>query len=141
MITLMILTALFMAGGVYLGASVVFLAVMIVFKLAWFGVRLVFSLGFFAVICAFIALIVLVHLIPVLIVGAGIAALAVLGVGIIAKIFGGGRRPAQSYANDYRGATRPGSSIREATLQRLDATLRRMERRADDLESELGRYH
>lgn len=135
---LLIIGLLVFSGALFLGASIFFTVVLLIFKMFLFGLRLLFSLGLGAVFAAVVILFVIFKL-SVLLFSVAMVALPVLFVlWVLSKMFGGARCAVPSYAGEPYHAGR-GASVREETILRLRRNLDRYERRMADLEAELSR--
>lgn len=137
MITLTLLMLLLASGFIYLGASLFFIVLLTVFKVFWFGLRLLFSLGAGVVIGAAALLFILIKLSGLIFMMAALGVLCVM-IWALIRLFTGGRGRVTAYAYAPREPWR-GASSREASLYRLRATLDRFERRMDDLDAEMAR--
>jgi hypothetical protein len=139
MITLLLFTLL-LAGSVFvLGAGAVYLVLLLAFKAIWFGVSLLFSLGWGVVIAALIAALIIFKFAGVLLLLAGIGAIAFVAWLVLAALGGSARRPAASYSYETRRGEYRGASMRAATMNRLNAALNRLDERMDDLERVMRR--
>lgn len=139
-LTLLIFALCVFGGGLlYLGAGIVFLFLSIVFKALFVGLKLIFSLGLGAVFGVVILVLLMVKFIAVMAMLSWLI-VPIFLLWLVFKIFGGSSHRARpAYADEPYSSAWHATSRREETLRRLNRALHRMERRMDDLESNMGR--